>query len=194
MVLASDKKVILIASPISHLGFYTKAVVLRLEQMKVSDQLQSFRVTPLITRIDCIRMGVSKILEEGSNNYSLLNNRLSSSNPINSNERCCKHATPKRRNGKLIRLRINRHNHYPVPVHFKTSEYYEKADASGRVSVYQRLKVVSFHTPEDLILAIFLHEFSHYLDHLEGRNGRYKQTKADKFALQILQRLDVIKE
>ena len=94
--------------------------------------------------------------------------------------------------GKLIRLRINRSNRYPVQVQFKTSEYYKRRNARGEELVYQRLRKIRFHTPEDLILAIFLHEFSHYLDDLEGRNGRYKQTKADKFALEVLQKLDVI--
>ncbi|MGC8863892.1 MAG: hypothetical protein ACP5R5_14135 [Armatimonadota bacterium] len=50
-----------------------------------------------------------------------------------------------------------------------------------------------FDTPEDLILAIFLHEFSHYLDHIEGRNGRFKQTKADKFALAALRKLGILR-
>jgi len=94
-------------------------------------------------------------------------------------------------NGRLIRLRINRNNRYPVEVQFKTSEYYKRRNARGEELVYQRLRKIRFHTPEDLILAIFLHEFSHYLDHMEGRNGRYKQTKADKFALQVLRKLDV---
>lgn len=95
-------------------------------------------------------------------------------------------------NGKLIRIRINRCNRYPVEVQFKTSEYFKKKDARGREMIYQKLRKEKFHTPEDLILAIFLHEFSHYLDHIDGRNGRYKQTKADKFALEILERLEVI--
>lgn len=93
--------------------------------------------------------------------------------------------------GRLIRLRINRHNRYPIEVQFKTSEYFKK-DVKGQVVTYQRLRSVKFHTPEDLILAIFLHEFSHYLDHFEGRNGRYKQTKADKFAVAVLEELAVI--
>jgi hypothetical protein len=95
-------------------------------------------------------------------------------------------------NGRLIRLRVNRQNRYPVEVQFKTSEYYKKRNARGEKVVCQKLRSVKFHTPEDLILAIFLHEFSHYLDHLEGRNGRYKQTKADKFALAVLKRLEVV--
>lgn len=94
--------------------------------------------------------------------------------------------------GKLIRLRINRDNKYPLEVSFKTSDYYTKRDLRGRETTYQRLRKVRFNCAEDLILAIFLHEFSHYLDHLEGRNGRYKQTKADKFALASLERLQVI--
>lgn len=94
--------------------------------------------------------------------------------------------------GKLIRLRINRDNRYPLDVSFKTSEYYTKTDIRGRETKYQRLRKVRFERAEDLILAIFLHEFSHYLDHIEGRNGRYKQTKADKFALSTLERMQVI--
>ncbi len=95
-------------------------------------------------------------------------------------------------NGRLIRLRINRHNRYPVTVQFKTSEYERRRNSKGQEMVYQKLKTISFETAEDLILAIFLHEFSHYLDHIEGRNGRYKQTKADKFAVSILRKLGVI--
>ena len=94
--------------------------------------------------------------------------------------------------GKLIRLRINRINKYPLDVSFKTSEYYSKRDLRGCETKYQKLKKVRFDCAEDLILAIFLHEFSHYLDHIEGRNGRYKQTKADKFALGTLEKLQVI--
>ncbi len=95
-------------------------------------------------------------------------------------------------NGRLIRLRINPSNRYPVEVAFKTSEYYKRRNARGEELVYQRLRKLRFRTPEDLILAIFLHEFSHYLDHLAGRNGRYKQTKADKFAVGMLRKLGVV--
>lgn len=95
-------------------------------------------------------------------------------------------------NGKLIRVRVNRDNRYPVEVSFKTSQYYTKKDSRGHETIYQKMRRVKLHSPEELVLAIFLHEFSHYLDHVEGRNGRYKQTKADKFALCILERLGVI--
>lgn len=94
--------------------------------------------------------------------------------------------------GKLIRLRINKYNRYPLEVQFKTSDYYTEQDKYGRQRVFQRLKTVRFENAEDLILGVFLHEFSHYLDHLEGRNGRYKQTKADRFALAILEELQII--
>ncbi len=94
--------------------------------------------------------------------------------------------------GRLIRVRVNRHNPYPIDIPFKTSRYYRKVDESGHELVYQKLRSVRLACAEDLILAIFLHEFSHYLDHIEGRNGRYKQTKADKFALRHLERLGVI--
>lgn len=95
-------------------------------------------------------------------------------------------------NGRLIRVRVNRHNRYPAKIHFKTSEYYTKTNARGEEVIHQKLKTAHMKCPEDLILAIFLHEFSHYLDHIEGRNGRYKQTKADKFALGILKQLEVV--
>ena len=94
--------------------------------------------------------------------------------------------------GKLIRLRINRSNRYPIEARFRTSQYERKTNARGEVLLYQTMRTVKFDTPEDLILAIFLHEFSHYIDHMEGRNGRYKQTKADKFAVKILEDLGVI--
>ncbi|MEN6356889.1 MAG: hypothetical protein ABFD83_07365 [Armatimonadota bacterium] len=100
--------------------------------------------------------------------------------------------TPAREHGRLIRLRINKFNRYPVKVQFKTSEYERKTDRRGKVQVYQKLRVEKFRSAEDLILAIFLHEFSHYLDHIEGLNGRYKQTKADKFAVDMLKKLEVI--
>ena len=95
-------------------------------------------------------------------------------------------------NGKLIRVRINPENKYPIEIPFKTSEYYTKRDRAGREVIYQKFRKVAFNAAEDMILAIFLHEFSHYLDHIEGRNGRYKQTKADKFAVSILELLNVI--
>jgi len=94
--------------------------------------------------------------------------------------------------GRLIRIRINRHNVYPLSTHFKTSSYCKKRNARGEEMTYQKLRTVAFHSPEDLIVAIFLHEFSHYLDHVQGLNGRYKQTKADKFAISILERLGII--
>ena len=93
--------------------------------------------------------------------------------------------------GRLIRLRINRSNRYPVSVPFKTSEYYTKKDSRGREVVYQKFRVEKFKSPEHVILAVFLHEFSHYLDHIEGLNGRYKQTKADRFAIEKLALLGI---
>ena len=94
--------------------------------------------------------------------------------------------------GRYIRLRINRHNKYPLNVHFKTSSYYTKRNAWGKETKYQELRTVEFKTAEDLIVGVFAHEFSHYMDHVEGLNGRYKQTKADKFAMAILKKLKII--
>ncbi len=96
--------------------------------------------------------------------------------------------------GKLIRIRINKNNRYPIEVGFKTSEYFEKRDRWGQVRIYQKLRKVVFNGAEELMLGIFLHELSHYLDHIQGKNGKYKQTKADKFAVSVLEKMKLIKE
>lgn len=93
--------------------------------------------------------------------------------------------------GRMIRIRVNRQNRYPLTIPFKTSEYFRKRTLRGEVRVYQKLVKVTLGSAEHLILAIFLHEFSHYLDHAAGRNGRYKQTKADKFATETLRRMGI---
>ena len=100
---------------------------------------------------------------------------------------------PTHPDGGLIRLRINQDNRYPVRVAFKTSDYRTRIDSKGREVIYQKMRCESFRTPEHLLLAIFLHEFSHYLDHLEGRNGRFKQTKADKFSLERLKAMGIVR-
>ena len=94
--------------------------------------------------------------------------------------------------GRLIRLRINKNNTYPVKVGFKTSKYSRRIDPKGNLIVIQKQRIENINTPEHLLLAVFLHEFSHYLDHIEGRNGNYKQTKADKFAAAQLEQLGII--
>jgi hypothetical protein len=99
---------------------------------------------------------------------------------------------PKHPDGLLIRLRINKLNKYLISVGFKTSDYYTKKDAKGREITYQKFRRESFSCPEHLMLAVFLHEFSHYLDHIERRNGRYKQTKADKFAIARLEEMGIV--
>ncbi len=100
--------------------------------------------------------------------------------------------TKKHSDGKLVRLRINRKNSYPIKMHFKTSEYTRKRTITGEVRVYQKIVEKKVKTPEHLLVAVFLHELSHYLDHFEGRNGRYKETKADKFAYNRLVELGII--
>ena len=97
--------------------------------------------------------------------------------------------TKKHKDGKFIRLRINESNRYPITISFKTSEYEKKRGLRGQIITYQKLKKVEFTSAEDLMIAIFLHEFSHYLDHMQGLNGSYKQTKADKFAVQKLEQI-----
>lgn len=99
--------------------------------------------------------------------------------------------TPSAPEGRIIRLRINRTNRYPITLPFRISEYFKKVDSHGREVTYQKIRSLKITCPEHLLLAVFLHEFSHYLDHLEGRNGRYKQTKADCFALEKLAKLDI---
>ena len=100
---------------------------------------------------------------------------------------------PKHPNGKLIRIRINSRNKYPLEISFKTSEYFQKKNRKGELTTYQKLVKVKFNRPEELIIGIFLHEFSHYLDHQQNLNGKFKQTKADKFAMQGLVMLGIIK-
>jgi hypothetical protein len=100
---------------------------------------------------------------------------------------------PKYPAGRFIRLRINRKNKYPVRIAFKTSDYYTRVDKKGREVIYQKLRYEQFYSAEELMLAIFLHEFSHYLDHMEGRNGRYKQTKADKFAIERMRSMGLLR-
>jgi hypothetical protein len=77
-------------------------------------------------------------------------------------------------------------------VAFKTSDYYTKVDRKGREIIYQKMRYEEFDCAERLMLAIFLHEFSHYIDHVEGRNGRYKQTKADKFAIERMKEMGLL--
>lgn len=102
--------------------------------------------------------------------------------------------TPKYPDGKLIRIRINRENNYPIKIPFKTSQYRKSKDLLGREVVHQVLDMVALSCPEHLIVAIFLHEFSHYIDHIEGRNGKYKQTKADKYAVTKLRAMGIAME
>lgn len=96
--------------------------------------------------------------------------------------------------GRFIKLRLNKLNKYPVQTTFKTSDYERKTDRKGNVTIYQKLKKVSLADPKALAVALFLHEFSHYLDHMQGLNGKYKQTKADKFAMDGLERMGLLQE
>jgi len=96
--------------------------------------------------------------------------------------------------GRYIKLRLNKLNKYPILTSFKTSNYERKTDRKGNVTVYQKLQKVSLVDPTSLAVALFLHEFSHYLDHMQGLNGKYKQTKADKFAIDGLARMGMLQE
>ena len=88
----------------------------------------------------------------------------------------------------LIRVRVNPRNSYPCQDSFATGEYTDRFQRGGYQYWSQRVQRVEFDTPEELVAAGFLHEFSHYLDHQAGRNPRWKQTKADKFALEMMRR------
>ena len=96
------------------------------------------------------------------------------------------------KDGRYIRLRLNRMNKYPVETSFKTSEYEKNTDRKGNVVIYQKYIKVKIKDAESLAAALFLHEFSHYLDHMQGLNGNYKQTKADKFAFEGLVRMGIL--
>ncbi len=88
---------------------------------------------------------------------------------------------------RLIRVRVNPANSYPCCVRFATGEYTDRYRRGAYQYWSQRLQLVQFGSAEQLIAGGFLHEFSHYLDHQAGRNTRWKQTKADKFALGMVQ-------
>jgi len=76
-----------------------------------------------------------------------------------------------------IRVSINKNNKYPIKIKvgspFNTAswEYYY------------------LNSPEEVILFVFLHEISHYLDYINGLAMGCKETKADKFALWMMNKL-----
>jgi len=79
---------------------------------------------------------------------------------------------------KQIEIAINPKNTYPLTQKFavKTEQVYPYA--------YRYInQTTTFNNPNELARFIFLHEFSHLLDHLRGLNLHRKQTKANRFAL-----------
>ena len=90
----------------------------------------------------------------------------------------------------LICVRINKKNTYPHPVQMGTGEWFENPDGS----YFQILKTVKVRDAIGLCALIFAHELSHYIDHIEGRNMRYKQTKADRWSHKICKDIGLIDE
>jgi len=74
---------------------------------------------------------------------------------------------------KRIRVSVNPDNRYPVKHRigspFKKAEFFAQFDSAQELAEF-----------------VFWHELSHYLDHMNGRNTRNKQTKADRFALGMI--------
>ncbi|MGQ9642120.1 MAG: hypothetical protein ACUVUF_08420 [Candidatus Bathycorpusculaceae bacterium] len=79
---------------------------------------------------------------------------------------------------KLIVIAINPKNAYPLTQKFAVGT--EQVYPGAYRYIYE---TITFHNPNELIHFIFLHEFSHLLDYLRGLNLRFKQTKANRFAL-----------
>ena len=88
----------------------------------------------------------------------------------------------------LIRVRINPLNDYPCTEVFSTGEYSDRYSDGAYDYWSQRLQRIEFASPEEITVAGFLHEFSHYLDFKAGLDHRWKQTKADKFATSVLRK------
>ncbi len=76
-----------------------------------------------------------------------------------------------------IGVSVNPENKYPVKIRIgspfnKSSWQYYYLDS-----------------PEEVVMFVFLHELSHYLDYKNSLSVRCKQTKADKFALEKMGKL-----
>lgn len=80
---------------------------------------------------------------------------------------------------KQIIIAINPKNTYPLTQKWAVGT--EQVSPNAYRYIYQ---TVTFNSPNELIRFIFLHEFSHLLDHLRGLNTCRKQTKANRFALE----------
>jgi len=82
---------------------------------------------------------------------------------------------------KRILIAINPENRYPLTVEILVGT--ERIDANRFKYTFQK---VTFNSPNELARFIFLHEFSHLLDYMQGYSIRYKQTRANRFALKHL--------
>ncbi|MBN2250811.1 MAG: hypothetical protein JW724_01885 [Candidatus Altiarchaeota archaeon] len=76
-----------------------------------------------------------------------------------------------------IRVSINPKNLYPVPV---------RVGSPFNPGAWKHYLMES---PEELACFIFLHELSHYMDHVNNVPVRCKQTRADLFALKRMGRI-----
>jgi hypothetical protein len=78
---------------------------------------------------------------------------------------------------KQILIAINKNNVYPLTEKFAVGT---EQTLYGFKYVFETL---TFNNPKELIRFIFLHEFSHLLDYMQRFSLRYKQTKANRFAI-----------
>jgi hypothetical protein len=84
---------------------------------------------------------------------------------------------------KLIEIAVNPRNIYPLTQKWAigTERFY--TPFYGYRYVYE---TVTFKNPNELARFIFLHEFSHLLDYLQGLNLHRKQTRSNRFAMRML--------
>jgi hypothetical protein len=81
---------------------------------------------------------------------------------------------------KLIIITINKNIEYPFTQKFAIGTKQIFHPFYGYEYIHE---TVTFNNPKELVRFIFLHEFSHLLDHLRGLNLQRKQTKANRFAV-----------
>lgn len=89
------------------------------------------------------------------------------------------HCNPSR---KLITIAINKRNTYPLTAKFAVGT---EQTPYGYKYIFE---TIALNSPKELIRFIFLHEFSHLLDYMQGLSLSYKQTKANRFALKHFKR------
>jgi len=81
---------------------------------------------------------------------------------------------------KQIEIAVNPKNTYPLTQKWAVGTEQVYTPFYGYRYVYE---TVTFNNPAELVRFIFLHEYSHLLDYLQGLNLHRKQTRANRFAL-----------